>query len=107
MTLVAILFFCGLSAGIVGRYKGSSFLLWFLIGFCLPVLGTVAAALYRSERDEALRSCPECGAISPLWAQVCARCGADLDFPEEALVAHGPEANDGPHTLESVEKGSR
>lgn len=90
MILLAILCCCGLSAGIVGRYKGSSFLLWFLIGFCLPVLGTVVAALHRSERDEARRSCPECGAVSPLWAQVCARCGADLDFPEEALVPRGP-----------------
>jgi len=86
VTFLVILFFCGLSAGLVGRYKGSSFVLWFLIGFCLPVLGTVVAALYRSEREEPRRLCPECGGVSPLWAQVCARCGRDLDFPEEDLV---------------------
>ena len=98
MAFLVILFFCGLSAGIVGRHKGSSFALWFLIGFCLPVIGTVVAALYRSERDEPLRRCPECGAVSPLWAQVCASCGVDLEFPEEDVVAApvGAPAEEGP-----------
>ena len=40
---VAIMIFFGLSAGAIGRIKGSSFFLWFLIGFCLPVIGTLAA----------------------------------------------------------------
>jgi hypothetical protein len=89
MELLVILAAFGLSAGLVGRYRGSSFVLWFLIGFCLPLFGTVAAFLYRSEHDEPQRECPECGGINPLWAQVCGRCGRDLDFPEEPLSPEG------------------
>jgi hypothetical protein len=75
-------FFCGLSAAVIGRLKGSSFFLWFLIGLVLPVLGTLAALFYRSESGEALRECPECGNIVPLHDQVCMRCGRDLEWPE-------------------------
>jgi hypothetical protein len=79
--LLVILFFFGLSAGVIGKIKGSSFLLWFLIGFCLPVLGTLAAVFYRFQRGEPHRRCPECGNVVPLHDQVCMRCGRDLDFP--------------------------
>jgi hypothetical protein len=89
MELLVILAAFGLSAGLVGRYRGSSFVLWFLIGFCLPLFGTVAAFLYRSERDEPQRECPECGEINPLWAQVCGRCGRDLEFPGETPAPDG------------------
>jgi hypothetical protein len=75
-------FFCGLSAGVIGRLKGSSFLVWFLIGLVLPLLGTLAAVLYRSEREEPLRQCPECGDVVPLSNQVCMRCGHDLEWPD-------------------------
>ncbi|MEA2404559.1 MAG: hypothetical protein QOE08_1206, partial [Thermoleophilaceae bacterium] len=37
MTFLVIMFFFGLSAGTIGKIKGSSFLIWFLIGFALPV----------------------------------------------------------------------
>ena len=37
---VLLIFFFGLSAGVIGRIKGSSFLLWFVIGACLPAIGT-------------------------------------------------------------------
>jgi hypothetical protein len=50
--LLVILFFFGLSAAVIGKIKGSSFLLWFLIGFCLPILGTLAALLWRFEQRE-------------------------------------------------------
>ncbi|SEH14915.1 hypothetical protein [Thermoleophilum album] len=80
---LAIAFFCGLSAGIVGRIKGSSFLIWFLIGAVLPLLGTVAALLYRSERLEPRRACPGCGVSLPISDQVCMRCGLDLPPPSE------------------------
>jgi hypothetical protein len=73
-------FFCGLSAGVIGRLKGSSFFIWFLVGLVLPLLGTIAAVLYRSERDEPLRQCPECGDVIPLHNQVCMRCGHDLEW---------------------------
>lgn len=81
MEFLVILFFFGLSAGVIGRIKGSSFLIWFLVGFCLPVLGTLAAIAYRWERSEPFRTCEECGNVVPLHVQVCTRCGRDLDFP--------------------------
>jgi hypothetical protein len=74
-------FFCGLSAGVIGKIKGSSFLIWFLIGLCLPLLGTLAALLYRWDRNEPRRTCPECGNVVKLHDQVCMRCGRDLEFP--------------------------
>ena len=81
MEFLVILFFFGLSAGVIGKIKGSSFLIWFLVGFCVPVAGTLAAILYRWEREEPLRRCEECGNVVPLHVQVCTRCGRDLDFP--------------------------
>ena len=83
MELVVLLVSFGLSAGAIGKIKGSSFFLWFLVGACLPVLGTLAALLYRFERHEPRRSCPECGNVVPLHDQVCMRCGRDLDWPAE------------------------
>jgi hypothetical protein len=74
--------FCGLSAGVIGKIKGSSFWLWFLIGLCLPVLGTLAAIFFRFEQREPRRRCPECGNVVMLHDQVCMRCGRDLDWPE-------------------------
>ena len=87
MEFVVILFFFGLSAGVIGKIKGSSFFLWFLVGFCLPVAGTLAAVLYRFERGEPKRKCPECGSVVPLHDQVCMSCGRDLDWPSEKAPA--------------------
>ena len=89
MEYVVIMLFCGLSAGIVGRAKGSSLVLWFLVGFCLPIVGTVAALLYRRERDEPRQRCPVCATVLPLHQQVCSRCGEDL-FPYEDLAPEAP-----------------
>ena len=50
MPYLVIAFSFALAGGLVGRIKGSSFLLWFLISGLLPVLGLLAAVLYRSER---------------------------------------------------------
>jgi hypothetical protein len=83
---LVIMFFFGLSAATIGKIKGSSFVVWFLIGFALPVLGTLAALLYRWERYEPRRRCEECGAVVPLHDQVCMRCGRDLEWPEEAVA---------------------
>jgi hypothetical protein len=80
-----ILFTCGLSAAIVARWKGNSVLLWFLIGAGLPILGTIAAFLYRSERAEPRRACPGCGRSLELTTQVCLACGTELDYPDELL----------------------
>jgi hypothetical protein len=81
LEFVVLAFFCGLSAGVIGRLKGGSFWIWFLVGAVLPLLGTLAAVLHRSERAEPLRRCPECNNVVPLSDQVCMRCGRDLDFP--------------------------
>ncbi len=91
-----ILAFFGLSAGVVAKIKGNSFFIWFLVGFCLPFIGTVAAILHRSERRDPKRRCEECGNVVALHDQVCMRCGRDLDFPEPdpvepAQAAGAPE----------------
>jgi Zn ribbon nucleic-acid-binding protein len=86
---LVICFFCGLSAGLIGRWKGSSFLLWFVIGAVVPLVGTIAALLWRFEDEEVYRACPECGHVMPLYQQVCNRCGADQEWPEEVVSAHG------------------
>ena len=74
-----------LAGGLVGKIKGSSFLIWFVISGVLPVLGLVAALLYRTERDELRRQCPGCGRVVKLHDAVCMRCGTELDFPEIAI----------------------
>jgi hypothetical protein len=89
MGLVVICFFCGLSAAFIGRWKGSSFWLWFAIGFFLPILGTIAALAWRYEDSEVYRECDECGNVIPLYQQVCNHCGADQEWPEEVLTARG------------------
>ena len=86
LELVSIMFFCGLSAGIIGKIKGSSFFIWFLVGGLLPVIGTIAALAYRWEGQELRRECEECGNIVALSDQVCMRCGRDLDWPEQVYA---------------------
>jgi hypothetical protein len=89
---LVVLFFFGLATGIVGKIKGSSFFVWFLVGFCLPVVGLIGAILYRWERNEPRRRCPRCGSIRPIADQVCTNCGEDMDWPEreEVVPASGP-----------------
>jgi uncharacterized OB-fold protein len=41
--------------------------------------------LYRTERDELRRRCPECGKVVKLHDQLCVRCGAELYFPDVAI----------------------
>lgn len=86
MTFLIVLVLSGLSAGLIGRLKGGSFFIWFLIGFCLPFIGGLAALAMRRERDELRRRCENCHAVVPLHDQVCVGCGQDLDFPSEALA---------------------
>jgi hypothetical protein len=77
----------GLAAAVIGKIKGSSFFLWFAVGLVLPFLGIVAALLWRWDRYEPKRRCEECGNVVALHDQVCMRCGRDLEWPDEALVA--------------------
>ena len=86
MAYLVICLFFGLAGGWIGRVKGSSFVLWFLISALVPFLGLLAAVLYRYERDEVRRQCPRCGNVVKLYDQVCMRCGEDMDFPERAIV---------------------
>jgi ribosomal protein S27AE len=80
-----IAFAFGLSGGIVGKLKGSSFWLWFGISGLIPFLGLFAAILYRVERDELRKQCPRCGKVVMLYDALCMRCGNELDFPEVAI----------------------
>jgi hypothetical protein len=91
MPYLIICLFFGLAGGWVGKAKGSSFVLWFLISGLIPVLGLAAAVLYRFESDEVRRQCPNCGKVIKLYDQVCMRCGEDLDFPETAIVPESVE----------------
>lgn len=83
--LLVILFFFGLAGGIVGRIKGSSFFIWFLISACVPFIGLLTAVLYRWENRELRRQCPTCGRLRKLEDTLCTACGTELDFPEVAI----------------------
>ncbi|MEA2421058.1 MAG: hypothetical protein QOF55_157 [Thermoleophilaceae bacterium] len=83
---LVLMFFFGLSAGTIGKIKGGSFFIWFLVGACLLPFGTIAAVFSRNERNEPRRECDECGRIMPITDQVCRRCGADQEFPQQMFV---------------------
>ena len=85
MAYLVLAFSFALAGGVVGRLKGSSFFIWFLVSGALPVIGLVAALLYRTERDELRRQCPGCGKIVKLHDAICTRCGTELEFPEFAI----------------------
>jgi hypothetical protein len=87
-----IAFSFALAGGIVGKIKGSSFFIWFIVSGVLPVIGLLAAVLYRSERNEVRRQCPGCGKIVPLYDAICTRCGTELDFPEVAIEPESASA---------------
>jgi hypothetical protein len=91
MTLFLWLAAFGLIAGAIGKSKGSSFFIWFLLGFCLPVIGVAAAILHRNENAEPRRECPDCGKLHAAYVQVCNRCGCDMDYPEELIVSRDME----------------
>jgi hypothetical protein len=75
-----------LAGGVVGRLKGSSFFIWFVVSGFIPVIGLLAAIAFRSERDELRRECPQCGRICKLHDAICVRCGCELDFPDTAIA---------------------
>jgi hypothetical protein len=93
---VVICLFFGLAGGIVGRMKGSSFMLWFAISGLVPVLGLLTAVFYRWEDRELRRQCPRCGRVLKLYDAVCMHCGEELEFPEVA-VASEAMMRDGAH----------
>ena len=82
-----VIAFCfGVAGGMVGRAKGSSFFLWFLISAIVPFVGLLAALAQRNEHDELRRECPGCGRIVKLHDAICTRCGTELDFPDVAIA---------------------
>jgi hypothetical protein len=85
MGYVTIALGFGLAGGIVGRVKGSSFLLWFLISGAVPIIGLLAAIAYRMESNELRRQCPRCGRVTKIYDALCTRCGTELEFPEVVL----------------------
>ena len=93
MAFLVLAFSFALAGGLVGKLKGSSFFIWFLIAGFLPVLGLLAALLYRTERDELRRQCPGCGKVVKLHDALCTRCGTELSFPDVAIA---PESHVAP-----------
>jgi hypothetical protein len=82
--IIAVCF--GVAGGFVGKIKGSSFLLWFLISGIVPFIGLLAAIAYRFEHDELRRRCPMCGRVTKMYDAICTRCGTELEFPEVAVA---------------------
>jgi hypothetical protein len=82
--IIALTF--GVATGVIGRAKGSSFLIWFVVGAVVPVLGLIGVILYRPETQEPERRCPTCGKPLKLYVQVCPRCGTDLYLPDPSEV---------------------
>ena len=80
-----------LPTAIIGKRKGSSFWIWFLVGFFTLAIGLVAAILFRREQGEPERHCPRCGKVVKLYVQVCTRCGEDLYLPDVSDVRQGSD----------------
>src|SRR5436309_3180163 len=73
MGLIVIMLFFGLAGGVVGRMKGSSFVLWFLISGLVPFIGLITALCYRFDNQELRRECPGCGKVVKLHDALCTR----------------------------------
>ncbi len=83
--LIVIMLCFGLAGGIVGRVKGGSFAIWFVVSFTIPFLGLLTAVLFRHENAELRRECPGCHRVVKLYDAVCMHCGTELEFPEVAV----------------------
>jgi hypothetical protein len=83
---VLICLVSGLVGAVIASRKGSSFPIWFVISALIPVLGPIAALLYRRESETPLRECPSCGAALRIYDAMCMRCGTDLDYPGPAEI---------------------
>jgi len=82
--IIAVCF--GLAGGLIGKIKGSSCVIWFLIAAIVPFLGLLAAIAYRFDRDELRRQCPRCGKVTKIYDALCTRCGEELEFPDVAIA---------------------
>lgn len=86
MVYIVIALSFAFAGGFVGKLKGSSFFLWFIISGTFPFIGLAAALLYRFETDEPRRHCPTCGHICMAHDALCTRCGTELEFPDESEI---------------------
>ena len=86
MAYIAIAVCFGLAGGLVGRIKGSSFWIWFLISGVVPIFGLMAAIAFRSDRNEPRRQCPKCGRVTMAYDALCTRCGEEFEYPEHLLA---------------------
>jgi hypothetical protein len=84
---IVILIWFGVFGGLVGKRKGGSFWLWFLVSFCVPVIGLLTAIFSRPENRELRRQCPGCGKVVKLHDALCTRCGTELEFPDIAIMS--------------------
>lgn len=87
--LLASALILGIITAIVGKAKGSSFWIWLLVGTIVPGIGLAAVILMRNPKHEPRRECSNCHAVLPITAQVCMRCGEDLDYPDELIAPKG------------------
>ena len=90
MAYIVIAVCFGLAGGIVGKIKGSSFWLWFLISGLVPFFGLLAAIAYRFERDELRRQCPRCGRVTKIYDAICTRCGDRARVPRRGDRSPSP-----------------
>ncbi len=91
LAYVMVAFCFALAGGIVGKLKGSSFMLWFTISGLVPIFGLLAAFAYRFERNELRRACPRCGKVVKIYDALCMRCGTELELPEVAIMSEAME----------------
>jgi hypothetical protein len=82
----------GVVTALVARVKGTSWVLWGLLGAVFPVLGLAGALLFRRETEELRRACPGCGRVCMIYDALCTRCGTELDFPETAIESSADAA---------------
>ncbi len=91
MVYVLICLGSGLVGAVIASRKGSSFPVWFVISAIIPILGPIAALLYRRESETPLRACPACGAPARIYDAMCMRCGTDLPYPlPEEIIEPDP-----------------
>src|SRR5438477_360788 len=102
MGLVVIMFFFGLAGGIVGKLKGSSFFVWFLISGTIPFLGLLTAVCWRLDNEELRRQCPGCGKIVKLHDAVCMSRGT-----KPAQFARGGQRNACSRRPDGMPEGGR